>query len=75
MIWIRVFEAWLVARLLRSPAFHRAVANIHGRLTGTKRIDYSEMGGTKIDGGAEESGFKKFVKIYAEEFKETFRRR
>lgn len=30
---------------------------------------------TRVSGGAEESGFKKFVKIYAEEFKETFRRR
>lgn len=40
-----------------------------------RRVDYSEMGGTKIDGAAGGSGFKKFVKIYAEEFKETFRRR
>lgn len=30
---------------------------------------------TRVSGGAEESGFKKFVKIYAEELKETFRRR
>ncbi|KAG0126937.1 hypothetical protein HOY82DRAFT_491200 [Tuber indicum] len=71
---IRVFEAWLVARLLRSPSFHRMVARMHGRLTGKGQVeDYSKLGGTKLEGG-NENGFKKFVGIYIDEFKNNFKR-
>ncbi|RPA99210.1 hypothetical protein L873DRAFT_1684600 [Choiromyces venosus 120613-1] len=67
-------QAWLVARLLRSPSFHRMVARMHSRLTGKGHVeDYSELGGTKLQ-GKEEHGFKKFIDIYIDEFKNNFKR-
>ncbi|PWW72141.1 hypothetical protein C7212DRAFT_230452 [Tuber magnatum] len=67
-------QAWLVARLLRSPSFHRTVARIHGRLTGKGQMeDYSELGGTKLQ-DKDEHSFKKFVDIYIDEFKNNFKR-
>ncbi|KAI5855281.1 hypothetical protein BZA05DRAFT_391102 [Tricharina praecox] len=41
-MWIRVVEAWLVARLLASPTFHRAVRRVHGRLTGVRHLQDEE---------------------------------
>ncbi|KIW00932.1 uncharacterized protein PV09_07672 [Verruconis gallopava] len=47
---IRAFEAWAVATLLRSQAFHRGVEKI---AKGVHRLRHGrpmeEMGGTKID--------------------------
>ncbi|XTI91076.1 hypothetical protein V2W45_1470931 [Cenococcum geophilum] len=49
-MWLRVFEAWAVARLLSSPSFHRTVHNVHRSI---RRIRYGtpmeEMGGTNVE--------------------------
>ncbi|EON65135.1 hypothetical protein W97_04372 [Coniosporium apollinis CBS 100218] len=60
-MWLRVFEAWATARLLSSPAFHRAVHNAHKqfrRLKDGKPME--EMGGTNID-HQRPSLFKHFI--------------
>lgn len=55
--WLRVLEAYAVAALLRTPAFHRAVEkvakNVHRIRHGLPR---EEPGGTQID-RPDESGF------------------
>ncbi|PSS07039.1 hypothetical protein M430DRAFT_45865 [Amorphotheca resinae ATCC 22711] len=71
-MWLRVFEVWLTARLLKSPAFHRAVGRVHKKVHELRYgKDPAEMGGTQIDkpGGTD---FNKFLRYYVEELKEQF---
>jgi len=68
---LRVVEAWLVARLLSSPAFHRVVRRVHGRFTGVKHEEH--VGGTQLEG--QENSVARFIRIYKEEFKNEFRRK
>lgn len=71
-MWVRVLEAWLTTRLLRSPAFHRAVQTVHKRVRQLRHgPDLEEMGGTKIDKA--EKPNKGFLDHYLEEIKEQFR--
>ncbi|KAI9797966.1 MAG: hypothetical protein M1833_005022 [Piccolia ochrophora] len=49
-MWIRFLEAWLTARLLASPTFHRAVQQLHKMVRDARHgKDPSEMGGTNVD--------------------------
>ncbi|KAL7272587.1 hypothetical protein RUND412_004597 [Rhizina undulata] len=50
------------------------VHRVHGRLTGAKKTDFSELGGTKLEVGEDQQGFRKFLQLYKEEFKNTFRK-
>ncbi|KAF7945512.1 hypothetical protein EAE96_010279 [Botrytis aclada] len=69
-LWLAAFEAWAVARLLRSPTFHSAVRNVHKRLHEARHgKDPSEMGGTNIDDPEKNS---RFVKYFKDEIKEQF---
>ncbi|KAI9885227.1 MAG: hypothetical protein M1823_002966 [Watsoniomyces obsoletus] len=73
MMWIRFFEAWLTARLLASPTFHRGVQLLHKKLREVRHgKDPSEMGGINID-KPEATGVKKFLDYYIEELREQFR--
>jgi len=55
--------------LIASPTFNRAVHRIHGRLTGRDvPRDYSELGGTSLE-GQDESKTRRFLRFYVEEFK------
>ncbi|KAF1811251.1 hypothetical protein P152DRAFT_474858 [Eremomyces bilateralis CBS 781.70] len=66
-IWVQVFEAWAVTRLLRSPTFHRAVGSVH---KGIRRVIHGkpmeEMGGTNIDRPS-------FLNHFADEVKRQIR--
>jgi len=72
----RMLEVWLVARLLSSPTFHRAVKGVHRKVheirTGEKVHDYSEMGGTNID-KLGPSDFQKFRKHFVQEIRDQIR--
>nr|POE48849.1 hypothetical protein CFP56_38946 [Quercus suber] len=55
--WLRVLEAYLIAALLRQPAFHRAVEKVARQVHRIRHgIPPDELGGTKID-GPKDSGF------------------
>ncbi|KAH8661470.1 hypothetical protein BGZ60DRAFT_413256 [Tricladium varicosporioides] len=72
-MWLRVLEAWLVARLLASPTFHRGVRRVHKKVHEIRHgKDPSEMGGTAIDDPAGKFDGKKFLTAYKEELKEQF---
>lgn len=48
--WVAVLEAFLVKKLLESPAFHKAIGKAHKRVHQMRHgIPPEEMGGTKID--------------------------
>lgn len=48
--WLQVLEAYLVAALLRTPAFHRGVEKVAKQVHRIRHgIPPEEMGGTKID--------------------------
>ncbi|KAL1991405.1 hypothetical protein VTN49DRAFT_5397 [Thermomyces lanuginosus] len=71
MWWLQAFELWAVNRLLRSPAFHQMVRNVHRRITGIKHgPNPEEMGGTNID---HNSGFRYFLRLFKEEIKEQLK--
>lgn len=68
--WLRIFEGWLIARLLASPTFHRTVEKVHKRVRQIRRgRDPEDMGGTNIDS---DQG-KKFLDHFLEELKDQFR--
>ncbi|MCJ1364196.1 hypothetical protein MMC16_003305 [Acarospora aff. strigata] len=72
-MWVRVFEAWLTARLLASPGFHRFAHNVHKRVRQLQHgKDPEELGGTNIErtGG---SDARKFIQYYIEELKDQLR--
>nr|POE92414.1 hypothetical protein CFP56_69661 [Quercus suber] len=55
--WIRVLEAYLIAALLRQPAFHRAVEKVARQVHRIRHgIPPDELRGTKID-GPKDNGF------------------
>ena len=60
--WIRVLEAYAVAALLRTPAFHRAVEKV---AKGVHRVRHGvppeELGGTKINRPGESGFLQHFV--------------
>ncbi|KAI5806221.1 hypothetical protein EDC01DRAFT_609486, partial [Geopyxis carbonaria] len=71
--------AWLVARLLSSPTFHRIIRRAHGRITGAppREEDYQHLGGTNhayLHLG-EENPVKRFMRLYYEEFRNEFKRK
>ncbi|KAI9877296.1 MAG: hypothetical protein M1830_004307 [Pleopsidium flavum] len=73
-MWVRVLEAWLTARLLASPGFHRAVHNVHKRIRRLRHgKDPEDMGGTNIEQTGE-SDTRKFIQYYIEELKDQIRR-
>lgn len=48
--WLRVLEAYMVAALLRTPAFHRAVEKVARQVHRIRHgIPPEELGGTKIE--------------------------
>ena len=67
--WLLPFERRLVDTLLRQPAFHRAVEQVHKNL---HRIRHGtppeEMGGTKLDQPGRKP-VKHFFELFSEELK------
>jgi len=76
MVWLRVFEAWLTMKLLRSPTFHRGVRAVHKKMHELRHgKDPAEMGGTKIYHPDGDTEIKRFMKYFREELQEQFRGR
>ncbi|KAA6409130.1 MAG: hypothetical protein FRX48_07474 [Lasallia pustulata] len=72
-MWVRVLEAWLTARLLSSPTFHRGVHAVAKKVRQLRHgKDPEEMGGTNIERSGD-SDAKKFLDHYLEELKDQFR--
>ncbi|KZF24564.1 hypothetical protein L228DRAFT_245527 [Xylona heveae TC161] len=72
-MWLRVFEAWLTARLLASPGFHRAVRRVYGKVREIRHGEPSqEVDSTRLDRNDNFNG-KKFIQYYVEELKEQLR--
>ncbi|KAH7369819.1 hypothetical protein BKA65DRAFT_5640 [Rhexocercosporidium sp. MPI-PUGE-AT-0058] len=75
MVWLRIAEVWLTARLLNSTTFHKVVKRVHKKVheiqRGEKLEDPSEMGGTNID--APKPDAQRFLRYYMEELKDQFR--
>lgn len=60
--WLAVLEAYLVQRLLRSPAFHRAIGKAHKSVHRMRHgIPPEEMGGTKLDTPAGQGFVSHFI--------------
>ncbi|RPA85676.1 hypothetical protein BJ508DRAFT_411684 [Ascobolus immersus RN42] len=78
MMWLRMFEGYLVARLLASPTFHKFVASIAHRVANRGRGPMSsiERGGTHEwwEEGKNRGGVKRFLQLYIDEFKKEFRK-
>ncbi|KAG9242362.1 hypothetical protein BJ878DRAFT_175860 [Calycina marina] len=71
MIWLRIFEVWLTARLLASPSFHRGVRKVHKKVHEMRHgKDPAEMGGTSTNSPADSN---RFLKHYMEELRNQFR--
>ncbi|KAI9643200.1 hypothetical protein NHQ30_007816 [Ciborinia camelliae] len=69
-LWLAAFEAWAVARLLRSPTFHNVVRNVHKRVHEARHGKHpSEMGGTNIDNPEKSS---RFIQYFKDELKDQF---
>jgi len=72
-MWLQVVEAWLTARLLSSPTFHRAVQNVHRKVRQIRHgKDPEDMGGTNIEKSGP-SDAKKFLQFYIEELRDQMR--
>ncbi|CZT01430.1 hypothetical protein WAI453_006916 [Rhynchosporium graminicola] len=75
MVWLRLAEVWLTARLLESQTFHKVVKRVHKKMheiqRGEKLDDPSEMGGTNIDGPKPDA--QRFLRYYMEELKDQFK--
>ncbi|PVH87992.1 hypothetical protein DL98DRAFT_509502 [Cadophora sp. DSE1049] len=75
MVWLRLAEVWLTARLLNSTTFHKLVKRVHKKVheikLGEKLEDPSEMGGTNIDTPKHDT--QRFLRYYMEELKDQFR--
>lgn len=55
--WLQVLEAYLIAALLRQPAFHRGVEKVAKQVHRIRHgVPPDELGGTKID-GQQQDGF------------------
>ncbi|KAL1957978.1 hypothetical protein VTO42DRAFT_5370 [Malbranchea cinnamomea] len=71
-MWMRFVEAWLVTKLLSSPAFHRAVRRVHKTIHELRHGKAPEdMGGTRID----KPRLRDFFKYFREELKNQLRNR
>ncbi|OJJ85613.1 uncharacterized protein ASPGLDRAFT_56986 [Aspergillus glaucus CBS 516.65] len=70
--WLRTVEAWLTARLLASPSFHRMVGRVHQKVQHIRHgVPPEEMGGTKID--KNNDGLQRFARYFKEEIKDQFK--
>jgi len=66
-VLIRAFEAWAIATLLRSPAFHRGVEKVAKTVHRVRHgTPMEEMGGTKLD----KPDGSKFLTHFKKELKE-----
>ncbi|CAL3971827.1 unnamed protein product [Diplocarpon coronariae] len=75
MAWIRLLEVWLTAKLLSSPAFHRAVKKIHKKVQEVKRgeklIDPAETTNTCME--RRKLDPQRFLRHYLDELKDQFK--
>jgi len=73
IMWVRILEVWLTARLLQSPTFHRVVQNLQRQM---RRMTHGkgpeETGGTSIE-KSNDSNAKGFLDHFLEEIREQFR--
>lgn len=59
--WLRVLEAYLVAALLRTPAFHRGVEKVAHRMHRLRNgLPPEPQGGTSVDDPSKSAFFKHF---------------
>ncbi|KAF2233735.1 hypothetical protein EV356DRAFT_577329 [Viridothelium virens] len=66
--WLQMAEAYLTARLLASPSFHRAVQGLQKRLHRFRHgTPPEEMGGTNVDNGPG------FLEHFKDELREQIR--
>ncbi|KAI9839065.1 MAG: hypothetical protein M1838_004408, partial [Thelocarpon superellum] len=72
-MWIRIFETWLTARLLASPAFHRVVRGLHRRIHEIRQgHGVAGEGGAKIEKTGP-SDTQLFVRYFLEELRDQIR--
>ncbi|KAF3196596.1 hypothetical protein TWF106_004336 [Orbilia oligospora] len=85
MAWSRIpfrmLEAYLVARLLQSPYFHRFVRRIHGRVQELRDPAYRAAArAAREQDQKDATGLKLYMQLFREEFRNSewgrlFRRR
>ncbi|KAF3934312.1 hypothetical protein ABW19_dt0207692 [Dactylella cylindrospora] len=67
----RLLEAFLVARLLQSPYFHRMVRNIHGRIQHFRDPAYREaVRAAKVE-EEQATGLRLYFQLFREEFRNS----
>ncbi|KAK6536304.1 hypothetical protein TWF281_000544 [Arthrobotrys megalospora] len=76
MVWsripIRMLEAYLIARLLQSPLFHRFVRGIHGKVNELRNPAYRAAArAAREQEQKEATGLKLYMQLFREEFRNS----